>query len=333
MSSTKEKQGTIPWYAPEYKDSGSKRPLVDYLTLTPQEIKRELEKHVVGQEEACRQVAIMMYQHLQGHRFVGMLAGPTGSGKSYMTEVLKRLFPDVVHLREISNITNDGWSGGKKVSSLFKNVNNPYYYKGKIFPLIVLEECDKMIAPKISSGGENVSESLQAEFLSAIHGGYVEYKAEDGRVLTVDTGSMSFLFAGAFEKRARAVAEKASQSSFGFGAVDQKVQSYSQSLTMEDIREAGCISELCGRIQKLICLNKMEEGHFKQMLDIREKGPIFELENEFNIRFHLSEEKKFEMAHLAYESGLGIRGIKNQLRNYIDEAIWEDCNTRCVEIA
>ena len=88
----------VPWYAPEYKGPVSRNQLVaDYLSLTPREIKEELEKNVIGQEEACRQTAIMMYQHLHGHRFVGLLAGHTGSGKSFLTENLRNLFPDVVH--------------------------------------------------------------------------------------------------------------------------------------------------------------------------------------------------------------------------------------------
>lgn len=306
--------------------------LIDYRTLTPQEIKKELEKYVVGQSEACRQTAIMMYQHLQGHRFVGLLAGPTGSGKSFMTETLQRAFPDIVYLREISNVTNEGWTGIKKVSTLFKDVCNPHGYEGEIYPLIVLDECDKMFAPKITSNGENVSESLQAEFLSVIHGSTVEYKDSEGRIRKVDTRPMSFLFAGAFEKRARAVAEQNSGSAFGFGAITKKTKSYERELTREDIQEAGCIAEMCGRIQKIICLNQLEADHFRRILDERTKGPVFELENEFKLRFHLSEAVKDEMAHEAYVSGLGIRGIKNQLRNYIDEAIWEDCHTKTVEV-
>ena len=153
------------------------------------------------------------------------------------------------------------------------------------------------------------------------------------KIQNINTRPMSFLFAGAFEKRARLIAEKESDSVFGFGAYAEKLQSYHRDLTMEDIAEAGCITELCGRIQKIVCLKKPEEGEFRRMLDIRGRGPVFELENEFNIRFELSEDKKDEMAHEAFESGLGIRGIKNRLRNYIDEAIWEDHTVHTIEVA
>ena len=100
----------IPWYADEYAEkTGSVFDSGDYLALRPQDIKKGLEETVVDQDEACMKVSVKMYHHLQGHRFVGILAGPTGSGKSFIAESLQRMFPDIVYLRDISNVTQDGW--------------------------------------------------------------------------------------------------------------------------------------------------------------------------------------------------------------------------------
>lgn len=322
-----------PWYSKDYQGPARENPKVkDYYNLTPQQIKKELEKYVVGQDEACRQTAIIMYQHFHGHRSVNLLAGPTGSGKSFMAETLQKLFPDVVYLRDISNVTNEGWSGSKKVATLFKGVTNPYSYNGRLHPFIVLDECDKLFAPRFSSGGENVSESIQSEFLSVIHGGEISFKEDKDRTVTVNTRPMSFMFAGAFEKQAKSMAEKEANAAIGFGASFQKIQSYHRPITIEDVNAAGCISELCGRIQKVISLTKLDEAQYINMLDTKNAGPVFELEQEFNVKMVLSEEKKNEIAYNACQSGLGVRGIKNQLRSYIDEAIWEDCNTHCIEI-
>ena len=326
----------IPWFSDEYTGLVHKNTAVkDYLSLTPQDIKSELEKKVVNQSEACRKVAIMMYQHLQGHRFVGMMAGPTGSGKSFIAESLKEIFPDVVYLRDVSNVTCDGWKGSKKVGTLFHGIHNPYCYNGKIFPVVFLDECDKMFSPRTSSANENVSESVQYEFLTAIHGGEVEVKESDDskQVERVDTSRMSFLFAGAFEKTAKEIVEKESGSSIGFGASHTKLQSYNRELTMEDIKEAGCITELCGRIQTLVSLNKFEEDEFRRMLDVSGRGPVYEMEREFNIPISISDACKDEIAHDAFVTGLGIRGIKNRIREYIDELIWEDCKARKLDIA
>ena len=325
----------IPWYADEYTGPERRNSRVrDYLSLTPQDIKTELERTVVNQEEACRKVAVMMHQHLHGHRFVGLLAGPTGSGKTFIAESLKEIFPDVVYIRDVSNVTLDGWRGSKKVSSLFQGVHNPYCYNGKIFPMLFLDECDKMFSPKTNSGDENVSESIQYEFLTVIHGGEIEVRDSNGirQRNPIDTSGMSFLFSGAFEKKARDIAEKESDASIGFGASREKVQSYQRDLTMEDVREAGCITELSGRIEKIVSLNKFEEGEYRKMLDTAGRGPVYELEKEFNIPITISEKRKDEIAHNAFVTGLGIRGIKNRIREYIDELTWEDCHAKKLDI-
>ncbi len=325
----------IPWYSDDYTGPKRRNTMVkDYMSLTPQDIKAGLEKTVVNQSEACRKVAVMMYQHLHGHRFVGILAGPTGSGKTYIAESLKEMFPDVVYIRDVSNVTCDGWKGSKKVGTIFRGVHNPYCYNGKIFPVVFLDECDKMFSPKTNSGDEDVSESVQYEFLTAIHGGEIEVKDSDYSKQTtiVDTSRMSFLFAGAFEKKARAIAEKESGSSIGFGESHIKLQSYNRDLTMEDVREAGCITELCGRIQKIVSLSKFQEEEFRKMLEYSDRGPVYEIEKEFNLPITISDTRKDEIAHDAYVTGLGIRGIKNRIRDYIDELTWEDCNAKYLEI-
>ncbi|MCR5674312.1 MAG: AAA family ATPase [Lachnospiraceae bacterium] len=325
----------IPWYDEDYRGPAMRNSRVkDYLSLTPQDIKAELEKSVVNQEEACRRVAVMMYQHLHGHRFVGMLAGPTGSGKSFIAESLKEIFPDVVYIRDVSNVTCDGWKGNKKVGTLFKGVHPPYSCSGRIYPVLFLDECDKMFSPKTSSGEENVSESVQYEFLSAIHGGEVEVaEAGNGRPTSrTDTSRMSFLFAGAFEKKAGEIAARESGASIGFGADHTKPASYDRELTMEDVHEAGCISELCGRIQRIIPLNRIDESGFRSMLDIRDRGPVYELEREFRLPIRISDARKDEIAHNAFATGLGIRGMKNSIRTYIDELTWEDCNAGKLDI-
>ncbi|MBP1584997.1 MAG: AAA family ATPase [Lachnospiraceae bacterium] len=332
-------QRYVPWYAGEYRISSraSGCSSSNYLDLTPVEIRDELVKVVIDQDEACRKVAMMVYQHLHGHRFVGMLAGPTGSGKSFIADRLKEMFPELVYIRDVSNVTCDGWSGGKKVSSIFADVNVPAPNSGRLQPIIFLDECDKMFTPKINTAHENVSESVQAEFLTVIHGGETLVPNPDAysdrKLATINTSGISFMFAGAFEKTANGIAEKESGPMMGFGASLSGARSYDRELTMEDIHQAGCINELCGRIQRLVNLNPFSEEAYRRILDNHQKGPVHELEEEFGMPIIISSERCDELAHRAYSSGLGIRGIKNALRENIDDMLWSDCRIRSFEIA
>ena len=143
----------VPWYDTSYvAESVENIKPEEYLKLRPQEIFRLLTKHVIGQDEACKSVAIMMYQHLRGHRSVNMLAGPTGCGKSFISESLKAIFPDIVVLRDISYLSCDGWSGTLKVSTLFQGTSS-YVGNHKCGHMMVFDEADKCFAFKSSARG------------------------------------------------------------------------------------------------------------------------------------------------------------------------------------
>ena len=320
----------IPWYSDEYRISSraADRSRKNFCEMTPFEIRDELLKSVIDQDEACRKVAMMVYQHLHGHRFVGMLAGPTGSGKSFIADTLNDMFPGLIYIRDISNVTCDGWSGGKKVSSLFEGISGCYEESRGPAPIMFLDECDKMFAPKTSSARENVSEQVQGEFLTVIHGGSFRVKDE-----AVNTRRMSFLFAGAFEKKADLIAADDGGPAIGFGSSIVKNRSYSRELTMEDIHEAGCINELCGRIQRLVNLSPISEDTYVRILEDHDKGPVHDLEKEFGLRLEVTPERAEEIAHHAYSLGMGIRGIRNTLRAQIDDLMWEDLSARCLHIA
>ena len=326
----------IPWYSDEYRiSSRASGAGVNCYDMTPSEILDELKKSVIDQDEACKKVAMMVYQHLHGHRFVGMLAGPTGCGKSFIADKLSEMFPGLIYIRDVSNVTCDGWSGGKKVRSLFEGIDFPEKGETRAYPIIFLDECDKMVTPKRTSGGENVSEQVQAEFLTVVHGSEITVCTDRGagKFRFIDTGKMSFMFAGAFEKRAGQIAENESGPVLGFGASSRKVKAYDRNLTMEDVHEAGCINELCGRIQRLVNLNPITEETYYRILEDHRKGPVHELEEEFGISLEISAGRAEEIARSAYSSGLGIRGIRNILRESIDELMWEDLNAASYKIA
>ena len=322
-----EYQDYFPWE--DYPENNYVLP-EQYLSLTPQDIKSLLEEKVINQDEALKKVSVMLYQHFRGHRFVGMLAGPTGSGKTYIAEAIRDAFPDITYIRDISNVTCDGWTGGKKVNTLFYDVRRPHPTQKHLRPIIFLDECDKMFKPRYSHS-ENVSEAVQSEFLSVIHGTEIrlDRKDERGRESStyLDTSRMSFLFAGAFEKEADKIAAKESKSNFGFvESQNCRKEAYERKFTMDDVHNAGCIRELCGRIGKVITLNKLSEDDYIQMLNIKNRGPVHEMEKEFGISIKISFEKKLEIAHNAYVSNLGVRGMKNAIREYIDELTWTNCN-------
>ena len=221
----------IPWYEdgfiPEVSEGHSTQ---DYLKLTPKDIYNILIKNVLEQETACRAVAVMTFQHLHGHRSTAILAGPTGSGKTFLAETLKRAFPDVVYLRSISDLSQDGWTGSKKVINLVAGIESTYIPGTEISRLLFLDEADKCFQYKPSARGGVPSEDIQGELLSFIHGEELSVSPDKNTTITLDTSKFSFLFAGAFDKQQRGKAEESG--GIGFGTKVVKDEAYSAPITM-----------------------------------------------------------------------------------------------------
>src|SRR5438552_18571157 len=91
--------------------------------LTPREIVRELDKHVIGQAEAKRAVAIALRNRIRGQKLDPEMAeevmpknilmiGPTGVGKTELARRLAKLANSPFLKVEASKFTEVGSAGG-----------------------------------------------------------------------------------------------------------------------------------------------------------------------------------------------------------------------------
>ena len=296
----------------------------EYLQLSVKEIHNKLNSVVIGQAEATKNAAMQMYLTLHNHRTVYAYVGHTASGKTFMFEQLSKLFPGFCYVIDASGLTSEGILGAKKWSSLLSPIrpHSP--------ALVVLDEIDKSLATHIVSSGENINQTVMNEGLSILQGTMLDIYCDKKKLHTLDTNRLSFALTGAFSNTAKKVA-KAASTSIGFGASDTKEAPYEEPFDYDTLREHGLTEEFCGRINKIITLNNLDESTYLHMLNDESSGPIRKLENEYNIKFHLTSSLKEEIATEAFESQLGTRYVISQLQNLIEEAIYEDSDTDYVE--
>ncbi len=291
---------------------------------TPKRIYGYLNRHVWKQEEAKKAASIIAWNCFErGIRSNAMFIGPTGCGKSHIWRCLKKIFPDRIEIVDGSNLTLDGWRGEKKWKTL---LSSPIFRSGS-YTVLVIDEADKMLMPKFTASGENMSHSIQSEGLTIMEGIPVEIK-EGSIACRIDTKRISFVFCGAFSAKAADVAEKESGSRIGFGAAAKEVKAYDRHFTEEDMIAFGVMPEFMGRIQRIVSLEAMTVDDYFRMTD-SSCGPLPNIRKQYGANIRLTAEMRRELAEAALASGLGIRGMENRIRAMMDEALFEDCSRRC----
>ena len=190
---------------------------------TPRAIYGYLDRLVWKQDAAKKAAAVIAYNAFQrGVKSNALFIGPSGCGKTHIWRCLQKIFPGRIVIEDVSNLTNDGWKGDKKWANLLQSA----IFRNGHHNILVLDEADKMLAPKFSYS-QNVSQNIQSEGLTILEGACVEIKI-DSVIHTVDTSRISFVLCGAFSNKARSVAERDSGSRIGFGADPKPVQPYAR---------------------------------------------------------------------------------------------------------
>lgn len=326
-----QNSSTLPWYDDRVKTVSNGTHNISHNTDsgiydTPKKIYGYLDKNVWKQDAAKRDAAIIAYNTLfRKVKENAMFIGPTGCGKTHIWRCLQKLFPNKIEIVDGSNITNDGWKGDKKWNSLLQS---PIFYEGER-AILVIDEADKMLAPKYSNS-ENVSQSVAAEGLKLMEGIVVDIKS--GSVnYQVDTSKISFVLCGAFSNKADEIAKNNSGSSIGFGAVLHAAKAYDRPLTPQDLIEYGVMPEFIGRIQRIVNLQSMAMEDYYKIVGSG-CGPVHHIQEQYRIEIRLTKSRRRELAEDAFQSGLGIRGMENRIRQLVDDAIFEDCYQQCLEI-
>lgn len=291
---------------------------------TPQAIYNYLNTHIWKQDEAKKAAAMLMWKVQHGIKENLMFVGPSGSGKTEIWRCLQQLFPNIIVIADASNITCDGWKGETKWSTL---LSNPIFRESS-HKVLVLDEADKMLTPKYTSHSENYSHAVQSEGLKILEGTTVSI-TDNSISYQLDTCHIAFVLCGAFSTKADEIADKSKGCSIGFGAVSDEVRSYNRPFTAQDIIDFGAMPEFMGRIQKVVNLEPMAQTDYFQMLSGDDFSLIHSLEKQYGINVSISRKKCQELAKCAYESGLGMRSIANQIRNMVDDSLFAnpDCKS------
>lgn len=318
------KSEELPWYDDRRTSLGRAPDRSPYsmhgkrVHMSPSDIYAYLDNRIHKQNEAKRAVAMLTWKALRGIKENLMLVGPSGCGKTEIFRQLMSVFPAMIEIVDSSMITNEGWKGDTK----WRTILSSPLYRSSGHKICVLDEFDKLAQPRYSNS-ENVSQSIMSEALKIFEGTYVN--CEDNNVkYQIDTHNISFVCLGAFSNKAQEIAGKNSKSNIGFGATGETAKPYDKAFSVEDIIEFGVMPEFMGRIQNIVNLSPMNEADYAELLAKDDYGPLKRLEKDYGVNLSISDETRLRIAQSAYESGLGVRGMENQIRNMIDKSLFEN---------
>ena len=295
---------------------------------TPKMVYDFLSKKIYQQDAAVRAASLFLFKHVNhlGKTRVSLFCGPTGSGKTYLWDVIKQnLFPHIIFINS-ANVTRAGFNGPNITDSLLKIDPHSHWA-----PIFIFDEIDKLVQPSYTSRNENISQGMQSELLALIQPSNEEMTIGSGQhPIKVNLKACSWVLCGSFAIAAEDIAATKKTSGLGFNAVKLTPKPYEKELTLQNLIDFGMIPELAGRIEEIINLRPITLNDYKAVIKSQSASPIQQIEESFHlahgyIRKHILKTSDLDaIAETAFESGLGIRAINSKIQEQVNNYIFNN---------
>ena len=317
----------------------------------PIEIKKELDKYVIGQEHAKKAISVAVYNHykrITSRRIFEeveidksniLLIGPTGTGKTLIAQTLARFLKVPFTIVDATILTEAGYVGEDVENILVRLLQSADYDLQKAQKgIIYIDEIDK-IGRKTSSPSitRDVSgEGVQQALLKILEGTVSSIPPKGGRkhpeqpLVNINTKDILFICGGAFDGLEELIKARIKSSLMGFGADvkssrDMKIGEILNKCEPVDLIKYGLIPELVGRLPVLSTLEELDEKALRSILlepknsIIKQYKKLFELDG-INLIFEENAIQK--VVELAKERGTGARALRAILEEAMQDVMF-----------
>jgi ATP-dependent Clp protease ATP-binding subunit ClpX len=303
------------------------------ISISPTMILEHLNKHVISQDEAKKEIALAMYYHslkseYETNEDIGtngpvMIVGPTGSGKTFMVQKASEFVDSVFLHVDTASMVPEGIKG-YSVNSMIKDLVSlsDYDVERASKAVIFLDEMDKLFLGEDSD--LNYSKRVASQLLRLLEGS--TFKVYDGssdekESIDFNTENIQFILGGAFQSILDNKQNKKAAMGFKKEVMDTPVDK----ITLEDLYKAEVPKELLGRMNSIVNLYPLHEDDYYRILTESESSPLKEFINKINFhgdKVDISDETLLTVSKVVAESELGVRAIKQTLKSMFSDALF-----------